>query len=251
MRPTRGARRGQRRGGFSRTTRPRLPKSLTAGAPFIIGRNRQMLSVPDHREGLSVHRKIRLTRNPTAGSETIITYRQVLSQFLAELGFAQAGEANSTFSIDKVEVFAVAASGVTPLQLGIVVNDEPRAAATAGNFDNNPYFRAIDSSVAQGIAHCACGIPTSARYTIGSHDTANLLALGLVAATTSDACILTFDLTGTFTSSPNAGFSLRNDFRALTLSSASNNQPTSQAEVSPSAPHLPPACEAGACSGSQ
>lgn len=198
-----------------------------------------MLSVPDHREGLSVHRKIRVTIIQSAATTSIVTYRMIISQFLAELGFAQAGEANSTFSIDKVEVFAIAASSATPIQLGIIVNDEPRATAVAGSYDNNPYFRAIDNSVAQGIAHCACGIPSSARYTIGSNDTANLLALGLVAATTSNACILTFDLTGTFTSSPNTGFSLRNDFRALTLASASNNQPPSRAEVSPSAPPSP------------
>jgi len=192
----RGNTRNNNRAPFRRNA---LPRSITANAPFRVGRNSQIVSVPTHPQGLTTQRKIRIIAQPsTANTNTIVAYADVILRFHQEIGEVTVpNSTRTTFSVTKISVFTTAP---TPHQVNVRIFDEPRAGASAGTYANVAFFEADDVSSGSGINCVAAIIPKAAAYTVNSLAPVNALILPLCSAYTTIAqTLIIFDIEATFT----------------------------------------------------
>jgi len=191
--------RARRRGpirGRKRTGIRRMPKSVTSLVPFQVQRNKQIVSPPSHGTGLTVSRQIRITATSGAADTAYgVTFNTILDRLYAELAITLLDSARATFTPSYVRMY-----GLKEGSYSLKIFDEPRAGTTAGSYNNSPYYDAVDSCIAAGIANISAVVPRAATYSIGSNDQANLLALKFCTVETSTAsCPLVIDIGGTFT----------------------------------------------------
>jgi hypothetical protein len=193
------ANRNNRRRNQPRTNRiPRLPRSITSNAPFSVGRNKQLVSIPSHADGLTVQRSVRLNMAVgTPGPNTNVTYADVLARFRGELNITVTADGRISFSPEWVSFYHIASSGFSGAAMRIF--DEPRSNTTAGAFVNTPYYEALDSSSLAGVVSIKARIPKAATYTISSDDPANLLALPFLGFGIQTAGQVFIDVGGTWT----------------------------------------------------
>jgi hypothetical protein len=152
----------------------RIPRTLTANAPFLVGKNQQLVSTPSHTDGLTVQRAVRINQALTAG-DSIVSYQQIFDRFLGELNITLAANGRLAFSPMWVNCYFFGAPGFVSIALRLF--DEPRSNVTAGAFVNTPYFEAVDTSSGSGACSIKARVPKGATYTISSDDATNLKAL--------------------------------------------------------------------------
>jgi hypothetical protein len=199
-------------------------KELTALVPFQIRRNKQLISISSHGEGLTVTRKIRIQTTLTAAGVSNIVFSDVFARFVLELAITIPASSNATFTPREILVQALGVTGTAGVNtLTVRIYDNP-VQSGSGVFANTPYFEAQDSYIQAGIGHVHAIFPKAATYSIGSNDGGGLLGLPLVSATTSTGCTLIFDITGTFTIKQLVGVQITDSFERLSLSDETDLQ---------------------------
>jgi len=173
----------------------RLPKTLTANAPFQVRKNRQLVSTPSHSEGLTIRRAIRINVPTLGTSGANITYQTLLVAFQTELGIGIAAGFNLSFSPEWVNGYS---NSVGPCIFAMRVNDEPRtSSATAAT--NTAYFSASDQSSGAGTSSICAVIPKGATYSIGDNDPLFMRNLTFVNLVSTVDSFGTVDIGGTWT----------------------------------------------------
>jgi hypothetical protein len=179
-------------------TQSRLPRAVTANAPFSIGRNRQLLSVPSHSDGLTIQKPVRFNINVSeATANTNITYDDVFTRFLGEHNIQLAANGRLSFSPMWVSFYMV--GGPVFASIAVRIFDEPRSNVTAGAFVNTPFFEAVDTSTPSGLCSIRAIVPKAATYSVSADDPANLKALPFVAFGSQTAGQVIVDVGGVFT----------------------------------------------------
>lgn len=206
-------RRNNNRRARPRNARRRKPSKVsTARAPFAVSRNRQLLSLPDHPQGLTVSRKIRL-QFFYSGSTTVATfkYSDIINRFLAEIALTQPAGSDITVNVRRVDCYlpsitSTSASTTVGTQLNLRIFNEPRWSPANSAFENNNFFESHDVASVIGIATSSCIIPDAAAYTFGTDDDPALLLLPFATATTNTPLnVVYLDVTATFTVKERSG----------------------------------------------
>jgi len=174
----------------------RLPKSITANAPFSIGRNKQLVSIPSHTDGLTVRRAVRFNMGSTGTGNPTITYADVFNRFLAELQITLRPDGRLSFSPEWVSSYLLSD---THNSLKVRLFDEPRSNATAGAFVNSPFYESVDSSTTSGACSIKAIVPKAATYSVSVDDPVNLKALPFIGYGTLQPGQLVVDVGGTWT----------------------------------------------------
>jgi hypothetical protein len=186
----------------------KLPKSLTANAPFRVRKNVQLLSVPSHNTGLTVRRAVRfnIDYNPTQ-LNVVLTYENVFARFFAELNITLATpNGRLSFSPEWVNFYSLADSYRTA---SLRIYDEPRAAGVVNTFVNSPFFDATDSSTESGILSLHAIIPKAATYTMSVDDVAPMKNLPFLSMESDEVSRFVIDVGGTFSLKKTGGIAMK------------------------------------------
>jgi len=162
----------------SRKSHPRLPRILTASVPFSVGKNKQLLSIPSHTDGLTTQRAVRFNLGHAAAGDFIISYANLFTRFSGEMNISVNTNGRISFTPEWVNFYSI--GGPNFSSVAVRIFDEPRVGPTTGSYVNTPYYETVDSSSTLGFCSVKARIPKAATYSIGTDDPPNLQALPFI-----------------------------------------------------------------------
>jgi hypothetical protein len=178
-----------------RSNHIRLPKNLTANAPFRVGGNKQLVSIPVHNTGLTIRRAVRQFHTSSdTGDLFSFTYGSLFTGFQAELAMNITANARLSLSPEWINVYLLSD---TQNSLIVHIFDEPRGSGS--NLTNSPFYDGRDSATQSGACSIKVIFPKASTYTVSNNDESELLGLPILTTRTLVAGRIIVDVGGTWT----------------------------------------------------
>lgn len=192
----------------------RLPKTLTANAPFAVATNKQLLSMPSHNAGLTIRRSIRMFFGLSGASKTSITYKALFDEFYKETGIPTiplgGDNPRLTVNFEWVNFYCVANSGNW---CSFRFHGYPSVLGTTPT--NAAIFEADDMSSGAGVSSIKMRIPKAAAYSMSNNESGAILALELATFNVAALANVIVDFGGTWTIKHNSN--INRAMRAMTI----------------------------------